>query len=235
MNKILNKVSNYIMSYSNIDDIKYYQTQEPINKNHLEKIGFNYLNVIPKPPLNNSIEVLSELDELIEITTFRNSSDTYLVYMVDREPLELFANFALKNDIKLPLLKFKQLYYDYVSNIITDIKNYYNRPRPKQLADFLEKDLSIIYTESHETPAYPSGHAAYAYLAAHVFSDMYNKYKREFFEIADQCAYARMLQGVHYRSDNVAAKILINRIYNQIKTLDNQRKFKNVKISKIIE
>lgn len=235
MNKILSKIDQHIMPHKNINDIKYHNPEKPINTNHMEKIGFNYLTVIPDPPKNNSVEVLSELEELVDLTLFRNSSQTYLIYVVDREPLELFENFAIKHDITLPSFKFKELYNNYVDDIITDIKNYFNRPRPAQLAKHLNKKLNVIETESHSTPAYPSGHAAYGYFAAHLFSDTYAQYKKDFFKIADQCAYARMLQGVHYRSDGKASKLLISRIYKKITTLDNQRKVENAKISQVIE
>lgn len=235
MNKIVSRIDQYIMSNQKTNDIKYHNPAKSINTNHIEKIGFNYLEVLPDPPKNNSAEVLSELEELADITRFRNSSQTYLVYVVDREPLELFENFALKHDITLPVFKFKELYNNYIDDIITDTKNYFNRPRPIQLAKHLNIKLNVIDTESHATPAYPSGHAAYGYFAAHLFSDTHSKYKKEFFEIADKCAYARMLQGVHYRSDGKAAKLLISRIYKRIITLDNKRKVENATISQVIE
>lgn len=235
MNKILNQLNNQIMLYNNINDVVFSKSPRKVDHDHVQQIGFNYLEAIKEPTKNNSIQTKQDLEEIIYVTQKRDSSDIYLVYTVDREPLDLFQEFASKKDIALPRDKFKYYYNTYMDDIVTNTKNYYNRPRPKQLAQYLEKDIDVIETSTHDSPAYPSGHAVYAYFAAHLFSDQYSRYKRDFFKIADTCAYARILQGVHYREDNIAAKKLVSKIYRNIINLDNQRKLNDAKISQVIK
>ena len=44
------------------------------------------------------------------------------------------------------------------------LKYYFNRPRPEQIAPYYEYRINVMYTETHHTPSYPSGHTIYAEL-----------------------------------------------------------------------
>ena len=79
-----------------------------------------------------------------------------------------------------------------------------------------------MYTETHHTPAYPSGHTMYAALAANILSDLYPEHKKSFFELTNYCGLARILQGVQYPSDNKVAIQATSIIYQAIK-----RRFEN--------
>ncbi len=109
------------------------------------------------------------------------------------------------------------------------LKNYCNRPRPEQLAPYHNIKLDILYTDTHHTPAYPSGHAMYGALAAHLLSDRYPQYRTQFFELAKYCGYAIILQGVHYPSDNKVAfkatEVLFNSMKRRFEDEEKRQKF----------
>ena len=57
--------------------------------------------------------------------------------------------------------------------IIKHFKNFYNRPRPYQVAEKLGLELNKFETDTSKTPAYPSGHATQATLVGEYYSKMY--------------------------------------------------------------
>ena len=59
-------------------------------------------------------------------------------------------------------------------------------------------------------------------LIAEILSDKYPKYKTEFDKLVDLCGKGRELQGVHYPSDNVAAKKSLNNL-SELKILHRSR------------
>ena len=49
-----------------------------------------------------------------------------------------------------------------------------------------------------------------------MLSKKFPEYKKEFFDLAEQAGTARILQGVHYPSDNVAGMTLAKVIFEEI-------------------
>jgi len=227
MKKLISEV-NSILIQKNINDILYTTKKYDIKQDLIKKLNIDYLSILPKPPLNNSRQTLIELEELSKITKELTINEIKLVYLVDRNPMELFEEYLNGIYLKIPIALFNRIYWTYFDIIMTDIKHHYNRPRPEQLAELLNIDINIIVTKTHQTPAYPSGHSVFAYTLAHVCSEYYPEHRKKLFEIADQCGYARMLQGVHYRSDLEAAKELVAKLYRKIRKFDNLEKVNNL-------
>tara|TARA_B100002019_G_C21274915_1_gene604880 strand:+ start:10088 stop:10786 length:699 start_codon:yes stop_codon:yes gene_type:complete len=225
--KLLNQID-HVLKASVPNDLTYEINTTPIS-NLKDVLGFDYFKFIPAPPTNNSESTLLDLKELERITQELTPKQIKFIYAVDREPIDVFNDYLTQYKAKVPVKIFKPLYEEYVKTIITDLKNFFNRPRPIQLAKILNIDIKVIETKTHQTPAYPSGHSAYAFLLAHVCADFYPNHKKELFELANQCGYARMLQGVHYRSDHNASKLLISKLYPKLKNLHNKLKLKALK------
>tara|TARA_R110000737_G_scaffold347568_1_gene379363 strand:- start:172 stop:516 length:345 start_codon:yes stop_codon:yes gene_type:complete len=101
--------------------------------------------------------------------------------------------------------------------VIENLKYKFNRPRPYQLAPLYNININIIETNSHKRPAYPSGHTAYAALGAYILSAKYPQYSSEFFSQVSTAGMARMLQGVHYPSDNEASMVISAAIWENIR------------------
>jgi len=219
--KILSQVSNLLEDKNQNQEIKYSDTKYSIKDDLINKLNINYLQTISKPPANDSKSTIRDLKELQEITQNRSTEDIKLIYMVDREPMDLFNRYLIAFRLSVPQKLFNDIYWNYFDIINTDLKYFYNRARPIQLAEMHDVQINVITTETHHTPAYPSGHSVYAYTLAYLCSELFPDHKKQLFQIADRCGEARILQGVHYRSDIQAAKTLVSKLYPKIKNLRN--------------
>jgi acid phosphatase (class A) len=138
-----------------------------------------------------------------------------LVHEVDKDPGLIFVPF-LENK-KLPYPKEEiEAYWSVIYPIVMNLKWFYNRPRPYQLGPKYGMEIKYISTKTHKTPAYPSGHTSYGNLVALILSEKYPEYSKSFQAFALQVGEARVLQGVHYPSDNDAAVKLTNNIWRAI-------------------
>lgn len=210
-----------IISKKNINNLVYNPNLTfPKHKSSLSiKLGIDYWSMISDPPSNDSQQTTKELKDIISLSKNRTLSEEELVYLVDNDPLDLFFPFLKTNNLSFPYQKFDNL-YTYIIEIIKDIKYFYNRPRPFQLAEFYNLKINRIITKTHHTPAYPSGHTAYCSLASCILSDLYPEHSFYFWSLADKCGLARVLQGVHFPSDNEASISLIKKVYKQLIKLD---------------
>lgn len=213
---ILASIENQLEKNSRIDRIKY--NPEII----LEDIkvpkkyeNIDWKNLIPPPPKNSSKKTLSEINELYILTSNRTKEDEKLILLVDKEPLDLFYPILKKHNLIFPKNMFDIAYKD-VFGLISAIKDFYNRPRPHQLADIYDIPINIIRTQTHLTPAYPSGHTAYAYLAYRLLKVVYSNIPSSIYECVELTGKARMLQGIHYKSDIDAAILLIDNLFKNI-------------------
>lgn len=220
--KILSQVSNLLEDKNQNQEIKYSNNKYTIKNDLIDKLNINYLKTIPKPPSNNSQSTIRDLKELQEITQDLSHEDIRLVYMVDREPMDLFNRYLIAFRLSVPQKLFNDIYFNYFDIINTDLKYFHNRARPIQLAEMHDVQINVITTKTHHTPAYPSGHSVYAYTLAYLCSELFPDHKKQLFQIADRCGEARILQGVHYRSDIEAAKLLVSKLYSKVKNLRNQ-------------
>lgn len=179
--------------------------------------------MIEDPPINSSQTTTNDLTSVLLLANNRTENEKSLVYTVDRQPLSLYDDIIQEYGLIFPYQMFFEI-YEFLSAIILDIKYYYNRPRPYQLADFYNLPLDVIVTQTHHTPSYPSGHTAYAALAACILSEKYTEYTDLFFKIADRCGKARVLQGVHFPGDNNASISFVTKIYSDLKKFNTMFK-----------
>ena len=218
MRKILELGNSIVESIDNIKfstdkDFEYWKK----NPYQLVKgLDIDWKNLIPNPPPNRSEQTKSELRQVQLVSTNRTDAEVKLVYEVDKDPGLIFVPF-LENK-KLPYPKEEiEAYWSVIYPLVMNLKWFYNRPRPYQLGPKYGMEIKYISTKTHKTPAYPSGHTSYGHLVSLVLSEKYPEYAKEFKVLSDQTGEARVLQGVHYPSDNDAAVKLTNNIWRDIK------------------
>ena len=136
--------------------------------------------------------------------------------MADNEPSDLFMPYLKRNSLSYPK-ELIDLALDNTYPVWLKVKYHYKRPRPFQLAPHLGFVISVIQTKTHQTPAYPSGHQTEASTIAEVLSSLYPEHKAKFYEIGAMVGRARVLQGVHYQSDNDAAMYMTRLLWANIK------------------
>jgi hypothetical protein len=203
-----------ILHKDKIDSIGYdtVYLEKPVS--HL--IDFDWKKILKPPALNSSKETLKELSIVSTATKNRTSKDIELVHNVDIDMDTPYILLLKKYNLKYPQ-NYINLFYDIVKPVLLNIKGYWNRARPKQLAEFYNIDIDIILTDTHHTAAYPSGHTVYSSLVSNILKDIYPQIdKKELDHIVNETAKARVLQGVHYPTDNEASIIFTNFLFNKL-------------------
>tara|TARA_R110002074_G_scaffold156071_2_gene312147 strand:- start:32 stop:718 length:687 start_codon:yes stop_codon:yes gene_type:complete len=218
MTKLIKEINDHI----NIDKVRYIDNFE-YKESHYASMDFpevgkiDLFKIVSEPNKNSSEETKKELQYLQSITNNRSKADLDLIYSIDDDPMHLFKKVINKYNLNFSVRFFTTAYYTCVIAIIDHLKFYHNRPRPYQLAEHYDMSINRIITKTHKTPAYPSGHTMYAALISQILSDKYPRHRTELDKLVDLCGKARELQGVHYPSDNEAAKKIIKTIYPELK------------------
>ena len=226
---LINKVAAIIDSQKPIDEVSYLSNKVNYDEN-ISLLDIEFKSIIPPPQKNSSLTTVKELQEISKATRSRTSQEIDLIISVDKDPINIFRDFLKKNNLTFPTAKFND-YYNVIEQYQFALKYYYNRARPEQLAPYYNLDINVLYTDTHHTPAYPSGHTIYSELAAHILTDQYPVHKEVFFRLSDYCGLARILQGVHYPSDNKASKVATKKLYDIMKGLDDERRSKEFSIN----
>ncbi len=205
---------------SGVNDIKF--TDEPSDTHFREMnrkssvVEIDWANILPEPPLNSSDVTKKELDFLEKITENIDKKQLDLIMKVDANPANVFLPILEDHGLPFPRELYNKCKYQ-LDPIILKLKYKYLRPRPFQLAGVYNKIIKVINTASHQTPAYPSGHVAQAGMCAALLSWMYPDLSSRFYGAVETVGMARMLQGVHYPSDNDAGMLLSAAIWEDIK------------------
>lgn len=191
-------------------------------------IDFDWKNILEPPPKNSSLKTLEELKLLSRVTKNRTKKDIDLIHNIDQDMDTPFSLLLQRYKLRYPK-NYIELMYDVVYPVLLNIKRIWNRPRPKQLAKIYGIDISVILTDTAHTAAYPSGHTVYSNLVALILKNIYPQIdQKELDNIVLETAKARIMQGVHYPSDNQASLIFSKYMFNKLNP--KLRKYYNDKI-----
>jgi len=204
----------YFLSKDKIDSLGYETVylEKPVSN----LINFDWKSILSPPPKNTNDKTIEELLLISRLTKNRSKQDISLIHNVDQNLDRPFILLLKKYGLDYPQ-NYISLFYDIVHPVLINTKNYWNRPRPSQLAKYFDVDIDVILTDTHHTPAYPSGHTVYTKLVANILHNIYPKIpKKELDNIVLETARARVLQGVHYPTDNKASLTFSNFIFNKL-------------------
>jgi hypothetical protein len=202
-----------------------------LHKNKLESLGYdtifleqpvpniykniNWKNILLPPPSNLSKITYRELQLLSQLTQSRTQKDIQLVYNIDKDMDTPFELLCKSYEVEYPRADIKA-FYDLIRPILLNVKGYYNRPRPAQLAKYLNIPIDVIVTDTHHTASYPSGHTVYSKLSSLILKDRYSQIDQTKLDnIVNIVKRARMLQGVHYPSDCDASLLFTTVLFNE--------------------
>jgi acid phosphatase (class A) len=170
---------------------------------------------LPDPPANSSAQTRAELDYLLALQHHRTPEDV-------RSSLYVSTEFPTSSDIgrligywfepeKLPLTDslFSHIAQD-GNYFLWSLKFKYERVRPYTLEPKIH-DLEESFASS-----YPGGHVTYAYIYAYVYRELAPEFSDFFIASAYAMAHAREIIGVHYPSDNEAARIFARQFVNML-------------------
>jgi hypothetical protein len=155
-----------------------------------------------QPPNNSSEKTLAELKECVRM--INAASDKILKFCLEAEQdhLQLFISALEKHGIHDTTKADLQKVVEELDPLDFRLKDFYNRPRPYQLAYHYKLKLHIpIKTTGTDSPAYPSGHALEGYVLSHLLAAKYPKHKDELIKLGKNIGLSRLHIGVHYKSD----------------------------------
>ena len=212
--------TNEIKSMS-LDKITYVETPEVFLKT--AKSDFKHLDIdiqklLSFPPPSNSSEETKK--ELIDIKIFMDMDHpqdfkTNLKKM-DEDPAQFVIDYyeeITKSKAAEDVLKF--ITDGDVEVLAMKLKMYYNRPRPYQIAEHygIEFDYNkSIQNGAADHPSYPSGHTLSAYFTAKVLGHINPQVKKQLVKRAMMVADSRIMEGVHFKSDNDFSIYLVDNV-----------------------
>lgn len=198
-----------------IDTLRY--AEKPAKQKKVSnKITIGWEHVLPEPPDNTSDFTKNELLFMSELTDNLNSNQIDLVKLVDDDPNHLFEPIISKYNLSSHKSQFKRA-WSLAEPIIMNLKWKWNRPRPYQLTSFYNIPIKVIESDTHHTPSYPSGHTAWAAMMGYILAQHYPEYSSEIFGKISLAGEARVLQGVHFPSDNDASMVITGAIWEDIR------------------
>ena len=148
-----------------------------------------------QPPGDNSLNTLQEIKNLSKI-----KMDKEFVSKNDNIEAE-FKN-IVGDDEDIDILIEQSVPH------IKKLKNYFNRPRPKDVAKNFGLKLDNIELKSMDTPSYPSGHSAQGFLIGDYLKNKYPKKSKELDKVANDISDSRNVARAHYKSDSDFGKEL---------------------------
>ena len=166
---------------------------------NLSKGYIRYYPSIPVYPNN-----YNELKLVKNLITNRTKSDISYFYLTNKSILAAFKAYVNESEEYLGKILRSQ------NNIIFFFKYTINRRRPWQLAG----GVKPIDISTAKTPAFPAGHAYQAYLLAKYLSKKYPQKRELFMKIALRCDDCRVKAGLHYPSDGIFARQLVDYFNN---------------------
>jgi hypothetical protein len=179
-------------------------------------IDFDYRTILNPPPQNTDDQTLKELEIISRKTLNRSNGDIDSVLEIDRDMDQFFEKFLYKYNLEYPR-EYIDNFYNLIEPILMNTKGFWNRPRPSQLAKLYDINIDTIVTETIHSASYPSGHTVYSSLVANIIKDFYPQINQlDLDKIVNNTAKARIMQGVHYPSDNKASVIFTKFIFDKL-------------------
>tara|TARA_R100001509_G_scaffold97081_1_gene56465 strand:+ start:3665 stop:4309 length:645 start_codon:yes stop_codon:yes gene_type:complete len=190
-----------LMNILNMDKIVYTQNVLPKHEKKLKSHGgmfedFDIFQFKALPPPNNS-----SLKTKQEIRYIQNIPKNEKVILATDDITKYFGDYINDIGYTFPEDKIENILQD-SSKVILKLKYHHNRPRPKQMADILGMDLDTTYTDTMETPSYPSGHSTQGILVALILSDQYPELRTTLMDMGKKVSFARLSAKAHYPSDS---------------------------------
>ncbi|WP_322287122.1 phosphatase PAP2 family protein [Aquimarina sp. 2201CG5-10] len=195
-----------------------------IEPTYLKQKDVNYLKQNIQFPANSSDQTRAELDYLLELEDKRTGT-------MQERSLEI-ARIGYwppyEKDHTIPGRNTEHLFWEY-GEVMTKDYDAYDYPATLKLLAGVTRDMRIIeFTIKYHllrarpyhlepklnpmarisSPSFASGHTLWAYIQAFVWSELLPNKRKEFLNIAYEVGESREIMGIHYPSDEEAARKL---------------------------
>jgi len=192
------------LTYGNptVEDLSYIQSTSLVDS------LFDSLKSSLVYPENDSELVKDELNEIVDCLEAMAQPDNQN-YLKRYKSYDRSLVQALSAIFKQRNIEVEELCIDIIKDIqdlIYKLKFYYQRPRPRQIAQYYKLKLFPYKSFTAHSPSFPSGHTVEAVVILNVIG---NKNPTEYpfcKELIEDIAYSRVYLGHHFTSDNEGAK-----------------------------
>ena len=213
-------VSQYLKSLGLLESITMqppHMTVEPRTSSVFPGDRFEFPD-IPYPPID-SFEGEEDLAKTI-LQYDNRVVPAELQKLADVSQQELFKMYLDHHGLTFNESYFRKLRVDLLP-IIKDLKDYYGRLRPHQVAqlhgiDFVADPLTTV-----ESPSYPSGHTIQGYVVALKLAEQFPEHTENLLKIAELISQSRIDRGVHFPSDVDFGRIVAYIIADEMKDGSN--------------
>lgn len=107
--------------------------------------------------------------------------------------------------------------------LITKLKYFFNRPRPSQLAPYLDIKLYPDFSYFTNNPSYPSGHTTLTAITCEVLGNHYPEAYNIMKRLMDDVMTSRLYLGVHYPSDNDMGRLVAQKVVSNPEFMNKYR------------
>lgn len=210
-----------------------------LNNSHVEQ-----LKSVISFPANSSEQVRAELDYLLDWQAKRGAKERRRAYAIASigywPPLEKDGPLGDTNDLfweweEIMESKIDADDYPATTRLLAGVtrdmrimeftlKYHFLRPRPYHLEPKLEPMGRV------PNPSFASGHTLWAYIQAFAWSELIPNRRSDFLEIAYEVGESREIMGIHYPSDEEAARVVAHRML--VMMLDNEEFKQDLKNAK---
>lgn len=168
---------------------------------------FDFAALLPPPPAPGSVAALADLDTVLSVQAFRDEVQVRWARTIEKDDVflhrEILGDWFEPNQLPLTRALFRALSAD-LKAVDAAAKQPFQRQRPYEI------DARV--TPCVARPAstcYPSGTALQAMVWAEVLAQVFPAKRAELTARAHRAAWARVIGGVHFPSDLVAGRKLV--------------------------
>ena len=159
----------------------------------------SYLPTIPVYPDN-----VEDADKTLLATRSCTDEEKAFFYLTNKSVASAFKPYVNES-----IQELEDIFIPY--NIVVYFFKYgINRARPSQINPMIKP----LNASTAQTPAYPAGHAMQAQMLAIVLGKRYPNKKQLFLDIALKCDIVRVKTGLHYYSDGIFGRHIVNSLFS---------------------
>ena len=201
----------------NLSDLRYgnlnKENEKYLDKENLFTQQFNKYSQFQYPNTNDTQKEINDIMKTQKHFEKKENWEKYKKFMLlcDSDIHKVFERALKKIGVKYDgdLLENIQ---EELGALVMRLKDFYNRPRPFQVAYYTEQPLHNYNTISGNSPAFPSGHACQSYFLMKVMAKKNPHKEKKLERLANRIANTRVVLGVHYPSDNEFGKKIAGRL-----------------------
>ena len=170
-------------------------------------------------PANDSKETLKDFEIMLGKMKNLGPDDISFARIADEDIGAVYVDFLVAKNLDESIEEFAKI-DPQNEPLLFYLKDLINRPRPHQLAKYLNIPFyQVIHTDAN-TASFPSGHALTSYIMSEYYSRKYPNLRTELEALGERIANSREQMGIHYPSDTAISKTIAKVIWdNNLLTL----------------